>query len=126
IGVDVFNAKDDRADGGEDGRNGHEVQLEVSVDIPSPTEGSNRLGLSQMLTGLDPRSWEVELHADIDLYVTLVTSVDFGSGDDGAIPRLLSDLSLRWGINGDLNDGLAFEDLDVGFDNVRLDLGSFI
>ncbi|HEU5083458.1 MAG TPA: calcium-binding protein [Acidimicrobiales bacterium] len=126
IGVDVFNAKDDRLDGGDDGRKGHEVHIELSVDIPDPGAGDTRLGLSELVTGLDPTDWDIQLAASIDLYVTLVTSIDLGSGDPAAIPRLLADLSLTWEITGDLTDGVDYGDLTVGFDNVRLDLGSFI
>ncbi len=131
IGASLWNNKEERinaADAGdEDGRDAHEVHLSLGVNIPNPSLTDNRIGLGEMLDSLDPSNFDVHLIGKIDLDVLLATTLDIeGGAEGGAIPRLLADLSLTWGFDADIQDGMQSDDLVAGFDNIRLDLGSFI
>jgi Ca2+-binding RTX toxin-like protein len=104
-----------------------EVRIELGVDIPDPAPGDNRIGLGEMLGALDVTTWDVNIGGGVDLKVTLATTAAVeGGAEEGTIPRLLADLHLIWGFSGNLDDGLSVGDLDAGFSNIRLDLGSFI
>ena len=127
----LWNAKDDRIDSGEagdtDNRDAHEVHLQLGVDIPDPGASDNRIGLAELPNALDVTEWDVTLEGGVDLYATLATTAAVeGGAEEGTIPRLLADLSLVWSFTGNLQDGLALGDLEAGFDNIQLDLGSFI
>lgn len=122
----LWNAKDDRTDpgvAGDDGREAHEISIVLGVDFTD----ADRVGLAQLPSMLNPTSWDVGMSGYVDFYATLATTAAVAGGaSEGVIPRLLADLSLTWSFDATLNDGFQQGDLAAGFDNIQLDLGSFL
>lgn len=125
----LWNAKSDRVEAGDggdtDGRAAHEIAVTFGIDF---TDTTGPVGLSQMLTLFNPTKWDVSMDGYVDFSATLATTVAV-EGDDaesGVIPRLLADISLEWDFSGSLDDGFEAGNVEAGFDEIRLDLGSFI
>ena len=122
----LWNAKDDRddpSDPDDDDRKAHELSINLGIDFTQ----DDRVGLAGLPSLLDPTDWEVGLDGYVDFYSTLATTAAVAGGaSEGAIPRLLADIRLEWTFNANVNDGFEAGDLEAGFDNIRLDLGSFL
>jgi len=94
-----------------------------SVDI---FDADGRLSFSEMMGGGFNlgRSFVVELTAKAEVHLDLEVSF----GDDARFPRMLAEFDLVW--CWDPLDGTGLEgadgDLEFGFSNLQLDLGSFI
>jgi Ca2+-binding RTX toxin-like protein len=124
----LWNLKDDRLAPGDpgdtDGYEAHEVETTFGVDFTSET---GRVGLAQMLTLFNPTKWDVTLDGYVDFHTTLATTAAVGGGaSGGAIPRLLADLHLEWAFVGSIEDGFQAGNVSAGFDEIKLDLGSFV
>ncbi len=96
---------------------------DFGVDIVDP---SGRLSFSEMLAGgFDPgRTFVVELGA----VAAVRLDVEASFGDDARFPRLLAEFDLDWSWDPDAGTGEEGEDgeLEFGFHNVQLDLGTFV
>ncbi|HEY3183270.1 MAG TPA: hypothetical protein VGJ77_10570 [Gaiellaceae bacterium] len=122
----------------------HEVTLETGLDISGgehDADGETKLGLDA-LASTDPATspnLTLSLGGAVHLDLHLVTTIDLpgsaeddmpGGGDptNGAMPKLLADFHLDWdfGAHASLQGaGLDIGDLDVGFEDVQLDVGQF-
>jgi len=94
-----------------------------NVDI---WDASGRLSFSEMMGGGFNlgRTFVVELEAEAEVHLDLEISF----GDDARFPRLLAEFDLVWTwdpLSGSGDEG-ADGDLEFGFRNLQLDLGSFI
>jgi Ca2+-binding RTX toxin-like protein len=122
----------------------HDVSLDTGLDIIGGThdaDGQTKLGLDA-LAATDPATSpnvELTLGGAVHVDLHLVTTIDLpgtaeddmpGGGDpsNGAMPKLLADFHLDWdfGANASLQGaGLDIGDLEIGFQNVQLDVGQF-
>ena len=92
----------------------------ISVDLVDPTPSSdNRLTLPQLGGGLFSGAVDVSFDALADINLIIDTGVVGATG----LPRLVTDLLVDWEFNG--SDGLGSSP-DLRFENVRMDLGSFM
>jgi Ca2+-binding RTX toxin-like protein len=107
------------------GRNqAEELVLGLAIDLPAVVDG--KLPLSQ-LGNVDPSELLPTLTANVDLWWPILTAPEFGgsSAGDGTLPTVHAVLDLTW--NASLGvDGFDFGDLNLGFQQVQLDLGSFV
>ncbi len=130
LGIEIDSDNSDTAK--PDGRRAEELALDLAINLPD--DGDGKLSLTD-LSNLDPVELIPVLEANVDLYWHIETAPDFGgaSGDNGALPRLLADLNIvatacLGAPSGscDPTDGFDFDIPEFGFDNVQLDIGSFI
>ncbi len=127
----VWNAKDTTPTDGTQYDQPHEVSLTVGIDLFGDSTADTKVRLPQLLELINPTLWTVNLDGYIDFYATVATTAGVGGGaSEGAIPRLIADIKLGWVLDTtaqDLFDGTAsFGAFDAQFENIRLDLGSFI
>lgn len=107
------------------GRQADELNLSIAIDLPDPS-GTGKLALSNLLN-VDPVDLLPTISADVDIYWRLATAPEFGGSEagDGSLPTVYATLDIQWSATLGV-DGLNFGDLDMSFEDVELDLGSFI
>lgn len=107
------------------GREADELNLSIAIDLPDPS-GTGKLALSNLLN-VDPIDLLPTISANVDIYWRLATAPEFGGSEagDGSLPTVYATLDIQWGATLGV-DGLNFGDLDMSFEDVELDLGSFI
>ncbi len=103
-----------------------DAELSLTLEIDLPDDGSGKLGLSNLLD-VDPVDFLPELQATVDLYWRLQTAPEFGgaSAGDGTLPTLLATLDVTWDATLSAS-GFSSSGLAVAFEDVQLDLGSFL
>ncbi len=96
-----------------------------TVDVKDPEDDDGRLSFGEMAGGPDldeviDAAFTADAHVNLDL--------DLNLGDNAAFPRLLADFGLDWSFAGaDPGASGPFGARpQIAFDNVRLDLGSFL
>lgn len=101
-----------------------ELSLTLSIDLPD--DGDGKLGLSD-LANVDPKEFLPVLTGTVDLYWRIATAPDFGGADtdSGAMPTLRGTLNVTATVTLSV-DGLDFSGMAFGFDDIALDLGTFI
>ena len=107
------------------GRQAAELSLRLAVDLPDPSN-TGRLSLSNLLD-VDPVDLAPTLTADVDIYWRLATAPEFGGAEagDGSLPTVYATLDVTW--SASLGpDGFDYGGLNAAFQDVELDLGSFI
>ena len=105
------------------GRSDQELGLTLEIDLPA---GDGKLGLSD-LKNVDPKDFLPVLEAEVDIYWPIVTKPDFGgaSTSNGSLPQVSAVIDITGGASLGAT-GLEFTGLDFDFEQVELDLGSFI
>ena len=106
-------------------REDDELHLSIAIDLPDPS-GTGKLALSNLLN-VDPIDLLPTISANVDIYWRLATAPEFGGSEagDGSLPTVYATLDIQWEATLGVT-GLNFGDLDMSFENVELDLGSFI
>jgi Ca2+-binding RTX toxin-like protein len=103
-------------------------EASISLLLDATGGGSaGKLPLSELLSGPDPLSFNPTVEPEVDLDFDIQTQ--FNVGDEAtanAIPRLLATFRLGWDPGNLLAAGDPFASLTADFDEVKLDLGSFI
>jgi Ca2+-binding RTX toxin-like protein len=112
----------------------HDDDPDVELGLSANITGPDRITLSTLTSGVDPTGFEVSLDGGVNLDLHIDTTVDIpGFDQEEGLPSLGADFFLHWnfgagvaiGTGSGLDTSLE-NDLDVGFDAVTIDLGSFV
>jgi outer membrane protein OmpA-like peptidoglycan-associated protein len=107
------------------------LSLEIVVDILDPGTGSNndgRLSFSEMSSSSTQLSDIITAEANGSAMVDLGLTVNFdGLGLDASfLPAIGTDLMIDWAVSFGTADGAEIGTPDVMFEDITLDLGSFV
>jgi Ca2+-binding RTX toxin-like protein len=107
-------------------------------DTDTADNNHKKLGLDDLASSDPAKAADVAVSVTggVDLDLHLITSIQMPEGislggAEGALPKLLANFTLHWGfgagvsLNGGLDPESGANPLEVGFNNIELDLGQF-
>ncbi|MEO8289743.1 MAG: CARDB domain-containing protein [Gaiellaceae bacterium] len=130
-----LNMEDNHPDpsGSDDPADFPDIDFGISANIKGG--GSDKkLTLSDLTSGVDPTEFDVSLHGGVHINMHIDTTAEIpGFDQEGGLPSLGADFVLEWNFGAGVSigtgsglDASLSNDLDISFDNVTIDLGSFV
>lgn len=123
LGIEIDSDNSDTAKPG--GRSDDELSLSLAIDLPD--DGDGKLSLTD-LANVDPIEFLPVIEANVDIYWRIQTAPEFGGADasNGAMPTLKGTINITGTATLSVDGGLEFTGLAFGFDDIALDLGTFV